>query len=183
MAKNDVRNKSDEELMESYKMGETIAFEVLFERHSGRVQGYLQKKLFSPKEAQDLLQEVFFKLHRSRHLYNGTLPFSPWLFSITRSIWLDHLKKRNLEDATEQGKLEALQPVAHIARVSDASAGQEILDRLPASQEEAVRLRVFDEATFEEIATRLSTSPDNARQLVSRGLRKLRKIWGSRKDS
>lgn len=168
--------------MESYKMGETIAFELLFERHSGRVQGYLQKKLSSPKEAQDLVQEVFFKLHRSRHQYNGTLPFSPWLFSITRSIWLDHLKKRNFEDATDQGKLEALQPVVHMSRVSDA-AGLEILDQLSPSQKEAVGLRVFDEATFEEIATRLSTSPENARQLVSRGLKKLREIWGSRKDS
>jgi RNA polymerase sigma-70 factor (ECF subfamily) len=183
MAKSDLRNKSDEELMESYKTGETIAFEVLYERHSGRVQGYLQKKLFSPKEAQDLLQEVFFKLHRSRHQYNGTLPFSPWLFSITRSIWLDHLKKKSLEDATEQGKLEALQPVVQVSRVSDAGIGQEILDRLPESQKEAVGLRVFDEATFEEIATRLSTSPENARQLVSRGLKRLREIWGSRKDS
>lgn len=182
MVKSDLRAKSDEELMECYKMGEAIAFDILFERHSGRVQGYLQKKLSSPKEAQDLLQEVFFKLHRARHQYNGTLPFSPWLFSITRSIWLDHLKKRNLEDATEQGKLEALQPV-HIARVSDTGTGREVLDQLPASQKEAVGLRVFDDATFEEIATRLSTSPENARQLVSRGLKKLREIWGSRKDS
>lgn len=100
MKKETFKDKSDEDLMESYKMGEVVAFELLFERHSGKVLSYLSKRLQAPKEAQDLLQEVFFKLHRSRHQYNRTLPFSPWLFSITRSMWIDFLKKRRLEDAT-----------------------------------------------------------------------------------
>ncbi len=50
-------------------------------------------------------------------------------------------------------------------------------DQLPLNQKQAVGLRVFDEATFEEIAVKLSTSEDNARKLVSRGLSKLREIW------
>lgn len=168
--------------MEIYKMGSADAFEILFMRHSGKVLGHLQKKLSSSRETHDLVQEVFFKLHRSRHQYNGTLPFSPWLFSITRSIWLDHLKKRNLEEPVTQERLEVLQPVVQVFGISESSAGKEILDHLPANQKEAVGLRVFDDATFDEIASRLSTSPENARQLVSRGLKKLREIWGSRKD-
>ena len=182
MAKREFKDQSDEELMESYKMGEAIAFEFLFERHAGKVQGYLGKKLFSQKEAQDLVQEVFFKLHRSRHQYNGTLPFSPWLFSITRSIWLDHVKKRRLEGVVEQEKLEAFAAPVQIFEDSGDGIEKEILNRLPGSQKEAVGMRVFDEATFEEIALRLSTSPENARQLVSRGLKRLKAIWETRKD-
>ena len=71
MAKSDFKNKTDEELMETYKMGEVAAFDILFERHSGQVLGYLSRKLSSSKEAQDVLQDVFFKLHRSRHQYNS----------------------------------------------------------------------------------------------------------------
>ncbi len=182
MKKETFKDKSDEDLMESYKMGEVVAFEFLFERHSGKVLSYLSKRLQAPKEAQDLLQEVFFKLHRSRHQYNRTLPFSPWLFSITRSMWIDFLKKRRLEDATDPEVIDKLAQVTSGLGSSELSFGKEILDHLPANQKEAVSLRVYDEATFDEIASRLSTSPENARQLVSRGLKRLKQIWGNREE-
>ena len=182
MKKDTFKDKSDEDLMESYIMGEVVAFELLFERHSGKVLSYLSKRLQATKEAQDLLQEVFFKLHRSRHQYNRTLPFSPWLFSITRSMWIDFLKKRRLEDATDPEVIDKLGQGSSGVGTSEPSFRKEILDHLPANQKEAVGLRVYDEATFEEIALRLSTSPENARQLVSRGLKKLKKIWGTREE-
>lgn len=182
MKKETFKDKSDEDLMEIYKMGEVVAFEFLFERHSGKVLSYLSKRLQAPKEAQDLLQEVFFKLHRSRHQYNRTLPFSPWLFSITRSMWIDFLKKRRLEDATDPEVIDKLAQVTSGLGSSELSFGKEILDGLPANQKEAVGLRVYDEATFDEIALKLSTSPENARQLVSRGLKRLKQIWGNRED-
>lgn len=182
MKKETFKDKSDEDLMENYKMGEIFAFELLFERHSGKVLSYLSKRLRAPKEAQDLLQEVFFKLHRSRHLYNRTLPFSPWLFSITRSMWIDFLKKRRLEDATAPEVIDKLMPSVSALDSSELSFGKEILDHLPANQKEAIGLRVYDEATFEEIALKLSTSPENARQLVSRGLKRLKQIWKAREE-
>ncbi len=182
MKKETFKDKSDEDLMEIYKMGEVVAFELLFERHSGKVLSYLSKRLQAPKEAQDLLQEVFFKLHRSRHQYNRTLPFSPWLFSITRSMWIDFLKKRRLEDATDPDVIDKLAQVTSAVGTFEPNFGKEILDGLPTNQKEAVGLRVYDEATFEEIALKLSTSPENARQLVSRGLKKLKQIWGAREE-
>jgi RNA polymerase sigma factor (sigma-70 family) len=179
----DLEAKSDEELMESYQLGNTEAFDLLFKRHSGRVLGFLSKRTGKMKVADDLLQEVFFKLHRSKHQYNKTLPFSPWLFSVTRSVLLDFAKKRNLEDLVEASDFDRM------SAAGDDSAGVKeerdltgALSSLPPLQQQAVSLRVYDEETFEEIATRLSTSPENARQLVSRGLKKLRDLLG-RKES
>lgn len=51
---------SDEELMKRYQFGEFEAFEVLYNRHSGRVFGYLCKRT-SRENASDLVQEVFLK--------------------------------------------------------------------------------------------------------------------------
>lgn len=154
-------------------MGDTKAFDILFQRHSPRVLGFLVHKTGSDRLAQDLLQEVFLKFHRSRHQYLSGLPFLPWLYSIMRSVLWDELKKKRREDlidpsqldqiAVEPGRMETYEPAA--------------LELLPAAQKQAISMRVFDEATFEEIAERLSTSPDNARQLVSRALKKLRGIY------
>jgi RNA polymerase sigma-70 factor (ECF subfamily) len=158
--------------MEAYQMGNQAAFTLLLDRHSGRVFGFLFKRTQNQGDAKDLLQETFFKLHRSRHLYNTTLPFLPWLFSITRSVLLDHYKKKKpLEDLVEPVELDRL-----AAPVFPQESQENRLTLLTGMQREAVHLRVYDEATFEEIASKLSTSPDNARQLVSRGLKRLRKI-------
>lgn len=177
----DLQTKSDEELMESYQMGVTAAFDILFYRHSGRVLGFLSKRLLKKKDAEDLLQEVFFKLHRSKHQYNATLPFLPWLFSITRSVFLDSAKKRNLEDSVDVDDLDRIPSKEEPFDQHHKGSLTEVIGALPQTQQQAINLRVCDEETFEEIASRLSTTPQNARQLVSRGLKKMRAILGEKK--
>lgn len=165
--------------MQSYQNGHTAAFDVLFERHSSRVFGFLSKRLIKKKEAEDLLQEVFFKLHRSKHLYNSTLPFLPWLFSITRSVLLDFAKKKNLEDPVENAEFDKVAATGPSVIEQDLEG---MVAALPQAQSEALGLRVYDEKTFEEIAERLSTSPENARQLVSRGIKKIRQALGRKEN-
>lgn len=53
------------------------------------------------------------------------------------------------------------------------------LAHLPQVQQEAIRLRVFDELSYAEIAQRLNRREPAIRQLVSRGLKRLRAQWGS----
>ncbi len=157
-------------------MGETQAFDILFQRHSPRVLGFLTRKTGSDKLAQDLLQEVFLKFHRSRHQYRAGLPLLPWLYSIMRSVMLDEFKKDHGEDIVDPAQLEQM-PAAFPVD-SGVPAGLELL---PAPQRQAVTMRVLDDATFEEIAERLSTSQENARQLVSRALRKLKMIYAPKR--
>lgn len=167
----DYKSLSDEDLMELYQKDQVLAFEVLYQRFSARVMAYLRKRVGSEKAAQDLAQEVFLKLHRSKSQYNRMLAFAPWIFSITRSVFLDAAKKKNLEELTLPEEFDRL---AAAELVSLGEARPEMLELLPDSQKQAVALRILDEATFDEIAARLSTSPENARQLFSRGLKQLK---------
>lgn len=180
-------SQSDEELMDLYRRGDSMAktaFQLIFERYGGRVLMFLSRRVPNSRAAEDLTQEVFFKLHRSKHLYNSTLPFSPWLFSIARSVMLDHLKRRDLED-----------PVGDASNFDNVPTNTEsqpatglnsepslALGRLPEAQSEAIRLRVYENETFDEIALKLSTSPDNARQLFSRGIKKLRSLLKNKEE-
>ncbi len=173
MKKAALTGKSDEELMEIYKVGNVLAFEILFERHAGRVLAYLRKKMRDDLRAQDLTQDTFLKLHRFKEQYNTTLPFLPWLFSIAKTTWLDFLKKQKLDMEMSIVEHDLRGSVAPVL----ADGSPEVLEILPSDQKAAVTLRVLDEATFEEIASKLSTTPANARQLFSRGIKKLREKW------
>ncbi len=163
---------TDEELMKSYVKDDTMAFEILYQRYSGKVLGYLLQKTRSKNIAQDLTQDVFLKLHRSRGLYNQDLAFAPWLFTITRSVFLDAVKKRSLEDLTDAKEFEK------IASWVEPEKTNLDLNGLPEIQRKVVSMRVYDEATFEEIAEKISTTPQNVRQIFSRALKNLKVIFG-----
>ncbi len=87
--------------MKAYQVGNSAAFDILFDRHKSRVFGFLMKKLGKRFEAEEVFQAAFMKLHQSRRLYDPNFRFAPWLFTITQSVLKDHFRKnkRNLEDS------------------------------------------------------------------------------------
>ena len=86
-------DETDEILMALYQDGAEEAFASLYNRHSGKVFGYLKSRVRSEQDAKDLFQEVFIKIHKSKHLYNRTLPVLPWIFSVTHSVLIGGTRK------------------------------------------------------------------------------------------
>jgi RNA polymerase sigma factor (sigma-70 family) len=168
---------TDEELMFAYQEGDEKAFEVLYRRHSPKVYGYLMKRVRGG-QAEDLLQATFAKLHQARRQYNPTFPFMPWLFTVCRSVLIDAMRK------TYRTKEELNPEVLERAPAAgpDIEEGSELprLGSLPGNQREALELRYLQGLSFEEIASRLETSPGNVRQLVSRAVRQLRQWAGGK---
>ena len=164
---------SDEKLMTQYRLGYEDAFKALYERHSSKVFGYLRAKTASDSLAREIFQITFLKLHATRDRYRSDLPLLPWLFAIARNELIDTMRKkaRNLEDASGY--------LPEGAAPSTEEEPQEVkLDSLPDQQKHAVQMRYQEDLPFEKIAEKLGTSPANARQLVSRGVKALRKIYG-----
>lgn len=169
-----LNEQSDEDLMALYQGGSEEAFRKLYTRHSGKVFGFLKSRTKSDQEASDLFQEVFVKIHRSKHLYNKSLPVLPWIFSVTHSVLIDGHRKvarkkevygvdfdRLATAEREESELDNVLPLTH---------------QLPHQQQIALQMRYVEEKTFEEIAERLKTSPVNVRQIISRSIRHLKEL-------
>lgn len=176
-------NPSDEKLMTAYANGNMQAFEQLFARHKGRILGYLYNKLRDRDEAEEVFQTTFAKLHAARDKYREDIPFLPWIFSITRNALIDHLRRnqvyrKNLVFSDESiGNATAVESPK--TSVGNTIAG---LATLSHRQREVLELRFDQDFSFDEIAARLQTSNGNARQMVSRAIRHLRKALSARKD-
>jgi RNA polymerase sigma-70 factor (ECF subfamily) len=170
-----LNEKTDEELMIAYQLGEAEAFAALYSRHASRVLGYLRKKTGSDALARDVFQSTFLKLHRCRSRYDAAFPFVPWLFTICRSELLDALKKAHRRHETL-----AAEVPENVAPAADLGTPEVNLSRLPPAQQRAVELRYGNDFSFDEIAAQLDTSPANARKLVSRAIRFLRGAHGKR---
>ena len=175
MGGDDIKSWTDEELMEAYQEGYEESFAELYQRYSNRLYGYLAKRCPSQQTTDDVFQITFQKLHAYRHRYDSKYPFSAWLFTICRNTLYDQLRKkdRSREDTTTNYE-QILSSTSSVNTYHNQPTTD--LDGLSEKQKRAIELRYYEDLPFEEIAQRLKTSPMNVRQMVSRGLKKLRKL-------
>lgn len=171
----DKENLSDEQLMKLYQNGDEEAFKVLYGRHSSKIYGFLKKRLNDNEKVVEVYQEVFIKIHKSKHLYNDTLPALAWIFTISRTVMIDEIRKDSKIKTIDNYDLEKI-PNELEKTVPQFELASEALRCLPNQQKTAIEMRYINDQTFEEIANRLNVSPTNARQLISRGIKRIREL-------
>jgi|SRR5579875_610296 len=162
----------------------------LFDQHAREILGFLARRTSDPEAAVDLLAETFAAAFEGRREFRGDDPRSEraWLFAIARNQLVDHfrseqahgsavrrlrIERRELTDS----EYERIEELAGTRELRESVADQ--VDRLPVEQQDAVRLRLIDEFSYEEVAERLGITQQAARARVSRGLRTLRAALAS----
>jgi len=167
---------SAEELMILYQGGDIEAFNCLYGRYKSRVYGYLAKRVGKRSEIDEIFQDIFVRLHQSRSRYKSELPFEPWFFTVLRNCVVDYYRKSS--KGPQNMSLDGLKTTPSALMVEDKHGLDELLPGdvdLSNSQRQAIELRYGKDFSFEEIADTLGTTSSNARQLVSRALKRLRK--------
>jgi RNA polymerase sigma-70 factor, ECF subfamily len=165
--------------MAIYQQGENRAFEVLYDRYSPRLYGYLRSRCPHPGEAEDLLQHAFLKLHQNRYSYDATLPFMPWVFSIVRNVLVDYVRKRR-PTPTEDGKLISMADKSR-GDLSDAPREmKDLLALLPPAQRHLIEQRFSEGLSFEEIAGAHGLTAVTVRKRISRTVKTLRDLVRSK---
>jgi RNA polymerase sigma factor (sigma-70 family) len=172
---------SDEELMVKYQGGDEVAFELLYLRHSGKIYGFLKSKIRSVEKVDDIYQNVFVKIHKSKKLYQKSFLVLPWFFTITKSVMIDYIraeKKSKLRDDIDIDQLAYVEGVEIKTEIDTIQLIQDLSD----TQKQALQMRYVDDKSFEEIATHLETSAVNVRQLISRGIKRLKELVESKEN-
>ncbi len=168
---------SGTELMILYKRGDVEAFNCLYDKYKSLVYGYLHKRVDKRTEVDEIFQDVFLRLHHSRSRYKSEFPFEPWLFTVLRNSLIDYYRKKRKEHHNVPLDGLEMTPSALQFEVKHNLDGLLPKDAdLSKSQRQAIELRYGEDFSFEEIAHRLETTSSNARQLVSRALKRLRKF-------
>lgn len=170
MALNPYINLEDKELMLKYQNGDHMAFDVLYSRHNDKVYSYLNKRLHSHDEIDDLFQKVFVKLHKSKSLYQDKYDVLPWIYTITRSEFLDHIKKKKLDTIEFNEESYATESLE-----SENEFDIDAQKNLSEKEKNALKERYYEDKDFSVIAKLLDTSESNTRKIISRAIKKLRK--------
>jgi RNA polymerase sigma-70 factor (ECF subfamily) len=152
--------------------GDGDAMRFLYLRFADNVYGYVCSILRDDHDAEDVTQQIFFKLLTSLERYEpSSVPFSAWILRVAHNAAIDHMRARRAIPCAEVRSVD--EPFSDIGRErwSDLRAA---LDMLPGDQRQVVMLRFIVGLTPAEIAERLGRSEDAVHALQHRGRRRLR---------
>lgn len=168
------------------------AFADLVDRYQHRLVGIMHHLLGSLEEAEDLAQEVFLRVYRTRKKYRPKAKFSTWLFTIANNLALNVIRGRQRKPTTplavsESGPLGprpqeqlAIDPghtPAHGLRQRELAALiRAALEELNERQRMAVVLNKFEEMGYAEIAEVMGLTSKAVKSLLSRARSKLREV-------
>jgi RNA polymerase sigma-70 factor (ECF subfamily) len=170
-------NLSDAELLRlSGSDGE--AFGVLYDRHVESI--YVWCRARAGDSAADMTAEVFARawLHRARFRDEANGSAGPWLYGIAGNLYRDWLRRHRVEvKARQRLGLRELQQDSELEEVDERlslpSGALAALAGLRQSDREALELRVVEDRSYSEVASRLGCTQQAARLRVSRALRRI----------
>jgi RNA polymerase sigma factor (sigma-70 family) len=143
------------ELMARYQGGDEVAFEELYGHLARSVRGYLRTLVPPGADVEDLVQNAFLQLHRSRRSYLPGEPVRPWVFAIARHVGLMARRSAGRRGRNETQPAEELPEVAILSRAAgalDRISLARALARLAEPGREAVWLHHVEGFSFREIA-------------------------------
>ena len=187
----DARDRAD---MERLIAGHDVALNDLLERHAKPVFHFLCRMLGNEDDANDLAQETFVRVFKSRGSFRAEQRFSTWLFTIAANLARNHFRWRSrhpnisldVENAeTEQtlgGTLPSNSPAPNEAAIAAerAKAVRLAVGKLPEDLRAAIVLCELEERSIAEAATILESTPKAVESRLYRARQILRarlKSW------
>jgi RNA polymerase sigma-70 factor (ECF subfamily) len=180
----------DVRLMLQVRDNDAHAFEELMLRYQNRVLSLLTHLVGERDLAEDLTQEVFLRVYRSRNRYVPSAKFSTWLFTIAgnvasnalrtkarrREVHLAPLASESAPHALEAMALAAsgLMPTRQLDKAELCAAVQRAVGMLNDRQRMAVLLAKFEQFSYADIAQVMDLSPQAIKSLLSRARCNLR---------
>jgi RNA polymerase sigma factor (sigma-70 family) len=173
-----------DDLIEKAKQKDQKAFNTLLNNYWSDVYRFQLSKTNDEDEAEDITIKTFSKAFDKIHLYNNRYNFKTWLISISKNIFLDHLRKQRTDiisinkKESEAYKIFDETPSAEDQLIIDQNLAQLLnyLKQLKPHYQEIINLRYFREMTYKEMAEVLNEPIGNIKVKLLRAKKLLAEI-------
>ncbi|MBL8174551.1 MAG: RNA polymerase sigma factor [Bryobacterales bacterium] len=176
----------DAELMLRVRDGCTVSFQLLLERHRSPVIHFLYRMVQNQAVAEELAQDVFLRVYRSRATYEPSAKFTTWLFRIATHRALNYIRDERHEKGQQSLDDEVAGGIAWQVVDKQSSVEQKLvkdvrmqevrnaIQALPAKQKAAVLMHKYQELDYSQIAGALDCSESAVKSLLFRAYESLR---------
>lgn len=177
-----VANYSDEDLMEYFQNGKETAFNELVKRYTDRLHNFLYRYTKNHQDCDDLVQETFLRVHKSKHSYERIAKFSTWMYTIALNLAKSLYKKkkrmqlisihkdeRNPDDYEMHIEDTTILPDQELHQKMSMDMLQKALDELQDEFKEVVILRDIEQLAYDEISVKLDIPMGTVKSRINRG--------------
>ena len=173
--------RSDEELMDLHRQGDTCAFEVLVRRYADPLLGFLVRTTSDRAAAEDLFQETFVRVHQKAATFRPGARFKSWLYAIAAHLAVDRHRRQaraptlSLDAGEEERLMDHLpDPAPGPAQAADAADQRArvraAVDHLSPRQRTTLELAYFQGLSYPEVAAAMGCTVGTVKTQVSRAL-------------
>jgi RNA polymerase sigma-70 factor, ECF subfamily len=180
---------SDAEVMLRVRAGDESAFSYLVEKYRRPMMNFMYRMVHNSAAAEDLAQEVFLRVYRSRESYEASAKFTTWLYRIATNLAVNHARDSRHERPENMASLDEADENTGLAiDVPDGSlSAEEMLVRrervvairkrvneLPERQKVAVIMHKYQQMDYREISDVMKLSESATKSLLFRAYETLR---------
>lgn len=178
---------SDAVLLNNYIQGDENSLAVLIERHQTKIYGFIYSKLGDRDLSDDIFQDTFVKVVKSLKIngYQEEGKFVSWVTRIAHNLIIDHYRrgKKNTMINSSNNLYEKDYFIDNGANAEEQIIDLQIsndlkkmIDQLPDDQKEVVKMRMYDDLSFKEIAEMTNVSINTALGRMRYAIINLRKM-------
>jgi len=171
--------------MLAVQQGDRTAFQQLFERHIGAVIGFAMQFVGTRARAEELAQDVFLQIYRTRDRYVPRARFRTWLYRMVTNACLSEVRRPDVRARVAIGPTSE-DPPPELSGAVSRSSEDVVLDhervqqlraalaQLPPQQRAALLLARLNGMSYEEVSASLSCSVSAVKSLIHRATITLR---------
>ncbi len=177
---------SDEQLIKRFQNGDNYAFDLLVKRYKEPLLNFVFRFLGNHTDAEDVVQETFYRLYKNKHYYREIAKFSTWIYTIAGNLAKTELRRRNrrkLFSISHYMSTEKDYDIADTEFGPDTLTNSDItdkiiqdaIDKLSPKFKEVIILRDIQGFSYEEIAEIVHIPLGTVKSRVNRARLRLQK--------
>lgn len=165
--------------MRAAQQGDASAYENLLRELLPAIRAFVFSRVRGRDQAEDIVQNVLLSIHRSRHTYQPSRQFKPWLHAVMRNAIIDSARSRRNEWRHQVFEEHEHASEARASEAGDGDLSQPLADalaKLPPGQREAVELMHIRGMSVKEGAAAAGTKTSAFKVRAHRGRQMLRTL-------
>ena len=185
--------RSDDELIAAYLKGDNLSFDTLLERYKQKLFAYILSTVHREDLADDIFQDTFVKaivcMRKGRYKMNGK--FYSWLLCIAHNVIIDNFRYEQSVEGLNRSEindhlyadngLDGTPSEIELERENSLNQLNELIGQLPENQQEVLRMRVYENKSFKDIAEQTGTSVNTALERMHYAVNNMKRMANDRR--
>jgi RNA polymerase sigma-70 factor (ECF subfamily) len=170
---------TDEELISRFQMGDAYAFDVLVRRYKDPLLNFIFRFIGDMVEAEDIVQETFYRVFKNKHYYKEVAKFSTWIYTIAGNLAKTELRRRKRrklfsihKDSVTDKEIELpdlnTDPEKNVNTALTEKVIHKAISNLPPKFRQVIILRDIQDFSYEEISSVIKVPLGTVKSRVNR---------------